>query len=257
MSALSLERIREELASYDGAPLRIMEVCGTHTASIVKNGIPSLLSDRIRLISGPGCPVCVTVTAYIDRLTELAMTEGTAVCAFGDLLRVRGSRLSLADAKARGGNVHMVYSPAQMLDLAEADPQRTYVFAAVGFETTIPVYAILLQEAERILPVLRVPYLQAHVFGENRRVDIQVRTETFAGAAGFGQLRAFLRREGDIQHILRNHGRGAYAASVIRDITVRSADRRRVGHMLIIQLAVKMRFLFRHCTIPLPDSSFR
>ena len=149
MSALTLERIREELASYDGAPLRIMEVCGTHTASIVKNGIPSLLSEKIRLISGPGCPVCVTVTAYIDRLTELALTEGTAVCAFGDLLRVRGSSMSLADAKARGGRVHMVYSPAQMLDLAEADPQRTYVFAAVGFETTIPVYAILIQEAER------------------------------------------------------------------------------------------------------------
>ncbi len=144
---MNLERIREELKSYDGPACRLMEVCGTHTASIVKNGIPSLLSDRIRLVSGPGCPVCVTVTSYIDRLVELSLTENTTVAAFGDLLRVRGSKMSLADAKAMGGHVQMVYSPLEMLDAAGKEKAQRFVFAAVGFETTMPVYAILMKEA--------------------------------------------------------------------------------------------------------------
>ena len=146
---MNLERIREELKNYDGPACRLMEVCGTHTASIVKNGIPALLSDRIRLVSGPGCPVCVTVTSYIDRLVELSLTENTTVAAFGDLLRVRGSKRSLADARAMGGQVQMVYSPLEMLDAADREKERRFVFAAVGFETTMPVYAILMKEALR------------------------------------------------------------------------------------------------------------
>lgn len=145
----TLDEITSFLREYDGPEMRIMEVCGSHTAAIARNGIPSLLSPRIRLISGPGCPVCVTVSSYIDRLTELAMEPDTVVVSFGDLLRVKGSGRSLAETKADGGNVQVVYSPAQMLSLAAADPGRRYVFAAVGFETTAPVYALLLEEAER------------------------------------------------------------------------------------------------------------
>jgi len=129
--------------------VRLMEVCGTHTAAISHSGIPGLLSPKIRLISGPGCPVCVTVTSYIDRLTALSREPGCVVVSFGDLLRVRGSEQSLDDAKARGGQVRMVYAPSDLLKLAAAEPGKTFVFAAVGFETTAPVYALVLQEALR------------------------------------------------------------------------------------------------------------
>lgn len=143
------EELVRALQEYDGPECTLMEVCGTHTAAIVKSGIPSLLSERIHLISGPGCPVCVTVTSYIDRLVELSLEEHTCVYAFGDLLRVKGSSLSLAGAKAQGGRVRMVYSPMEMLDAARQEPETTHVFAAVGFETTAPVYAVLLDEAIR------------------------------------------------------------------------------------------------------------
>ncbi len=144
-----LQEIKDKLKNYDGEPLNFMEVCGTHTAAISENGIVNLLSPKIHLISGPGCPVCVTVTAVIDRLTELAMEENTTVLTFGDLIRVRGSRESLADARAKGGSVEMLYSPMDAIKLASAHTDRNYVFAAIGFETTTPVYAMVLEEAIR------------------------------------------------------------------------------------------------------------
>lgn len=85
---MNLPNIRRALADYHGPPLTFMEICGTHTAAISENGIPAILSPRIHLISGPGCPVCVSVSAYIDRLCDLAMEPGMCVCTFGDLLRV-------------------------------------------------------------------------------------------------------------------------------------------------------------------------
>ncbi|MGN1024017.1 MAG: hydrogenase formation protein HypD [Lachnospiraceae bacterium] len=143
------DEILDFLGHYDGPEVRIMEVCGTHTAQIVRTGIPSLLSPKIHLISGPGCPVCVTVTDYIDRLVELSLAPGSTVYAFGDLLRVRGSRYSLSEAKSLGGQVRMVYAPADLLTFAEREPDICHIFAAVGFETTVPVYADLIQEARR------------------------------------------------------------------------------------------------------------
>lgn len=142
-----LTSVQTFLKEYDGEPLTFMEVCGTHTAAISENGIPDMLSPRIRLISGPGCPVCVTVADYVDRLVELSKEEGTTVVTFGDMIRVPGSRGSLNDAKASGGQVLMVYSPLEMLKLAKENPAMTFVFAAVGFETTTPLYAVLLDEA--------------------------------------------------------------------------------------------------------------
>lgn len=93
-------KIIDELKNYDGRPLTFMEVCGTHTASISEAGIPSMLSDKIRLISGPGCPVCVTVAEYIDVLVDYSRQENTVVVSFGDMLRVPGSKESLKDAMA-------------------------------------------------------------------------------------------------------------------------------------------------------------
>ena len=141
------KEIADYLKNYDGEPVTLMEVCGTHTGAIVENGIEAMLSDKIRLITGPGCPVCVTVASYIDKLCELALAPDTCVCSFGDMIRVPGKNGCLRDAEAKGGRILMVYSPLELLDLAEAEPQTTFVFAAVGFETTTPLYAVLLQEA--------------------------------------------------------------------------------------------------------------
>ncbi len=142
-----IKDIVKALKEYDGEEVRIMEVCGTHTAAISENGIPSMLSDKIKLISGPGCPVCVTVTAVIDKLVELSLRDDTVVLTFGDLIRVKGSKMSLADAKAEGAHVKMVYSPMEIISQAESDPLKTFVFAAIGFETTTPVYATVLEKA--------------------------------------------------------------------------------------------------------------
>lgn len=142
-----MKEILEYLQSYQGRPLKLMEVCGTHTAEINKNGIPGLLPPSIQLVSGPGCPVCVTVTEYIDRLIDLGKEPQNIIVTFGDMLRVPGSRCSLSEAKAGGCRVKMVYSPMDILRLAEEDREHIYIFAAVGFETTAPVYAMLLKKA--------------------------------------------------------------------------------------------------------------
>lgn len=142
----SLEEMREFLEHYDGLELHIMEVCGSHTAAISKNGIRGILSPKLHLISGPGCPVCVTPTAYVDKLVELSLTPSTCVVTFGDMLRVPGSKHSLSEVQGMGGRAVMVYSPMDILALAEKEPDTTFVFAAVGFETTTPVYALLLEE---------------------------------------------------------------------------------------------------------------
>ena len=143
---MEFEEIKQFLKTYDGPTIQIMEVCGSHTAAISKNGIRRMLSSNIKLLSGPGCPVCVTPTAYVDRLVELAMTPGNCVVTFGDMLRVPGSKTSLSEAAGLGAKAIMVYSPMDILTMAEKDPQTTFIFAAVGFETTTPVYALLLEE---------------------------------------------------------------------------------------------------------------
>lgn len=144
--SLTIEEISKRLSEYDGPKIRLMEVCGSHTAAIGKYGVRSILSPKIELISGPGCPVCVTPTAYVDKLIEIAKQPGYAVVSFGDLLRVPGSKCSLSEAKGQGADVRMVYAPMDTLKLAKADADTIFVFAAVGFETTAPVYTLLLDE---------------------------------------------------------------------------------------------------------------
>lgn len=144
---MEISEVVDFLRTYNGPKVRLMEVCGSHTHAIAKHGIRDILSPNIELLSGPGCPVCVTPTAYIDKLIELSLEENTTVATFGDLLRVPGSKESLNEAKGRGGSVEMVYSPMDVLGLAKEHPDRNYVFAAVGFETTAPVYTLLLDNA--------------------------------------------------------------------------------------------------------------
>lgn len=142
---MDIKDVLKFLKEYDGEEITIMEVCGTHTASIAENAIPSLISDKIKLISGPGCPVCVTVSDYVDRLIELAL-KGKVIVTFGDMIRVPGSKQALKDIKSQGADIRMVYSPTEIIDLALAEPEKDFVFAAVGFETTTPIYALLIDE---------------------------------------------------------------------------------------------------------------
>lgn len=129
---------REILENYDGPPVRIMEVCGTHTHEIFRLGIRRILPERIRLISGPGCPVCVTSVSFIDEAVMLALSYGCTICTFGDLVRVPGTEMSLADARASGAEVQVVYSPMDAVNYALQHGNKQIVFLSVGFETTTP-----------------------------------------------------------------------------------------------------------------------
>jgi len=128
--------------------ITIMEVCGTHTNAIAAAGLRRLLPPTVRLIAGPGCPVCVTPVGYVDRAEALSRRPGTTVCTFGDLLRVPSSTGSLERVRAEGGDVRIVYSPRDAVAIAREDPARTVVFLGVGFETTVPTIAAALAEAE-------------------------------------------------------------------------------------------------------------
>ncbi len=154
---MTTKAILDDLREWTGPDLRIMEVCGTHTAAIMQSGLRSLLPTGITLISGPGCPVCITPAAYVDKAVELAMRPNYRLYAFGDMLKVKGTDKSLSDAKADGGHVRFVYSPLDLLGFAEKEPQFTHVFAAVGFETTAPIYGMLVKKAyEKGLPNLEI-----------------------------------------------------------------------------------------------------
>lgn len=128
--------------------MNIMEVCGTHTVSIAKNGLRDVMPDTVRLISGPGCPVCVTANRDIDTAIELARTPGVTVTTFGDMMKVPGSRSSLSREKGDGADVRIVYSPLDALALAEKEPERQVVFIGVGFETTVPIIAAAIKRAK-------------------------------------------------------------------------------------------------------------
>ncbi len=144
-----IEQYMDYLKQYDGEPVTIMEVCGSHTAAIAKSGIRSILSPKIKLVSGPGCPVCVSPSGYVDKLINLALNEGATIATFGDLLRIPGSKMTLNESKGLGAKVEMVYSPMDVIRLAKDNPKMRYVFGAVGFETTIPVYTVLLDAVRR------------------------------------------------------------------------------------------------------------
>jgi hydrogenase expression/formation protein HypD len=144
-----------ELGTWRGKDLTFMEVCGTHTMAAARAGLRQLLPASIRLISGPGCPVCVTPVGYVDHAMALAALPGVTITTFGDLLRVPGSARgpkrtaapSLATARAAGGDVRVVFSPLDALALARAHPERQVVFLGVGFETTAPTLAAAVLQA--------------------------------------------------------------------------------------------------------------
>jgi len=129
-------------------PVKLMEVCGTHTVAIAKNGLRAVMPEWVTLLSGPGCPVCVTANADIDTAIELARHPEVIVTTFGDMMKVPGSYSSLSREKADGRDVRIVYSPLDALALAEKEPSREVIFVAVGFETTAPLIAAAIMRAQ-------------------------------------------------------------------------------------------------------------
>lgn len=143
-------RLVEKIRCCSRRPVRLMEVCGTHTMSIFRYGLRSLLPPHVTLLSGPGCPVCVTDQSEIDAFVALARRSDVTLATFGDLMRVPGSRGSLQQARADGGDVRTVYSTVDALEIARKNPARTVVFPGVGFETTAPTIAAVLVAAEQM-----------------------------------------------------------------------------------------------------------
>jgi hydrogenase expression/formation protein HypD len=139
-----ISRVNDESRTYT-----FMEVCGTHTMAIARYGIHSIIPENIRLVSGPGCPVCVTPVEFVDTAIELAKQKDVIITTFGDMLRVPGSETTLYYMRAEGMDIRIVYSPTDAVGLARENGSKTVVFLAVGFETTTPTIAGAIKIAER------------------------------------------------------------------------------------------------------------
>lgn len=158
-----VKRIAAKISSINpGDQIDIMEVCGTHTQSFYRFGLRELLPKNVRLISGPGCPVCVSPQKYIDSAIELAKNKDVIIATFGDMLRMRGTNSSLEEEKTKFGNVYVVYSPLDALSIAKNNPRKRVVFLAVGFEATASVIALTILSAkkERIKNIFFLPSLK-------------------------------------------------------------------------------------------------
>ncbi len=178
--AAGAQRLAQEIARVAKHPWTIMEVCGGQTHAIVKFGIDELLPKTITLVHGPGCPVCVTPLEIIDKGIEIASRPGVIFCSFGDMLRVPGSQKDLFAVKAAGGDVRVVYSPMDALDLARQNPDKNVVFFAVGFETTAPANAMTVYRAKEeglknfsilVSHVTVPPAMEAIMSGPDNRVQ--------------------------------------------------------------------------------------
>jgi len=152
----------DDIAATVTRPWTIMEVCGGQTHTLIRQGIDQLLPPEIELVHGPGCPVCVTPLALIDDAIAIAKRPDAILCSFGDMLRVPGSQEDLFMARAAGGDVRVVYSPLDALEVARRNPDKTVVFFAVGFETTAPANAMAVRQAKQ-LGLQNFALLVAHV----------------------------------------------------------------------------------------------
>lgn len=148
--SVGLGRLYEQIHALVARPMALMEVCGSHTMAIGRFGLRSRMPADLRLISGPGCPVCVTAASYVDHAIALSREPGVVVTTFGDMLRVPGSESSLATERGRGAQVRVLYSPADALAIAQAEPALKVVFLGVGFETTSPTIAATVLRASAL-----------------------------------------------------------------------------------------------------------
>lgn len=196
------DKLLRAMSELDLPPVQLMEVCGTHTMSIARAGIKSVLPKTVMLLSGPGCPVCVTPAGQIDAVLELAMERDVILASYGDMLRVPGSRPgdSLLRRRALGAKVEIVYSPVEAVELAKERPDKQVVFLGVGFETTAPGTAAAVLTAKEqgvqnfsLWSLLKTvePALRALIAAEGFAVDgflCPGHVATIVGAEGFGFL---------------------------------------------------------------------
>jgi hydrogenase expression/formation protein HypD len=154
--------VLEQIRATVSKPWKLMEVCGGQTHTLIRQGIDQLLPPEVELVHGPGCPVCVTPLALIDQAIQIAKRPDAILCSFGDMLRVPGSSEDLLRARAAGGDVRVVYSPLDALEVARRNPDKTVVFFAVGFETTAPANAMAVKQA-KALGIENFALLVAHV----------------------------------------------------------------------------------------------
>jgi len=143
------QRLVTKIRQSSTKPVRLMEFCGGHTVAILKHGIRQLLPPIVEMLSGPGCPVCVTANDDLDKAIALARLPNTIITTFGDMMKVPGSYSSLQEAKAEGANIKIVYSVQDALTIAQDNPQKSVIFVGIGFETTSPTIAASILEAEQ------------------------------------------------------------------------------------------------------------
>ncbi len=142
-----VQKISRKLKEYSGREISLMEVCGGHTMAIHRFGIPSLLPDNIKLISGPGCPVCVSSISFIDKAIEYSKIKDVIIATYGDLIRVPGSESSLEKEKSKGADIRIVYSTLEALNIAQNNKDKKVIILGIGFETTAPGSAVAIRKA--------------------------------------------------------------------------------------------------------------
>jgi hydrogenase expression/formation protein HypD len=198
------QQVMDEACKALGRQINIMEVCGTHTVSIFRSGIRSTLPDGLRLLSGPGCPVCVTDQSYIDTVLQLAERDDVLIATYGDMIRVPGRGGSL-ETKQPSANVKVVLSSDDALQLARDNPTRKVVFVAVGFETTAPATAVVVKQAaqegtENFLVLsghkLVVPAMRALVSEKNHRIDAFLCPGHVSAIIGYGAFAEIVEQYG-------------------------------------------------------------
>lgn len=200
--AATVRALAAAIARATTRPWTVMEICGGQTHAIVKFGLDELLPPGITLVHGPGCPVCVTPAELIDQAVALAARPEVILCSFGDMLRVPGAGIDLLTAKARGGDVRIVYSPLDALTLARENPAREVVFFAVGFETTAPANALAVLRAARegvknfsllVSHVLVPPAMRALLSAPDNRVQGFLAAGHVCTVMGTGEYHAIAR----------------------------------------------------------------
>ena len=197
------KRLAAEINRIVTKPWSIMEVCGGQTHSIIRNGIDQILPNEIEMIHGPGCPVCVTPIATIDKALAIASRPGVIFCSFGDMLRVPGSKDDLLKIKGAGGDVRVIYSPLDAVRLARDNPGREVVFLAIGFETTAPANAMAVKVARDqrisnfsvlVSHVLVPPAIEAILNSAGNRVNAFLAAGHVCCVTGYDQYRPLCQR---------------------------------------------------------------
>lgn len=192
--------VLDNLKKTVSKPWNIMEICGGQTHGLVRNGILDLLPEKIRMIHGPGCPVCVTPLHLIDKAIEL-LEQGVILCSFGDMIRVPGSKQSLLEAKAKGGDLRILYSPLEAVKIAKNNPDKEVVFFAVGFETTAPANALSVLHAQKeglsnysilVSHVLVPPAMEAILDDEFSNIDAFLGAGHVCAIMGYNEYHALV-----------------------------------------------------------------